>query len=650
MSKPVLILTMLMFSTTLLAQVPDSISFQGYLTYSNGVPIDSAGVVMSFRLYKEGTSIWVGSQAVNVVGGVFHVVLGSSAALDTVRFDRPIELGVTLSGSGVELSPRTPLTSSAYALGLRGIHAIWAESGIDYAGYNLVGGWEGNSVSGNAAGATIGGGGGKFQGGFQPNSVSSVFSTISGGVGNAASGERSTVGGGSHNQANSTGSTVAGGISNQSDADRSFVGGGGGNVADGPLSTIGGGFDNNAVGVYASVAGGSQNTSSGFASSIGGGISHQAGDSATVAGGRANVASANASSIAGGARNMAGNDYAVIGGGVSNVASGIASVVCGGMANTSSGGYSVSSGGFSNVTSGDSSAVVGGYSNAANGMVAFIGGGSNNEVSFAANHSVILGGSDNMVDAPTSVVGGGTLNIVGGPGASVVAGGINNSATGSGAVVAGGFQNGAHGPQSSVGGGIWNSATDNFAAVPGGLANKAKGYGSFASGIKSGAIHDGSFVWQDSTGSAAGGDTLKSSANNQFSARASGGFRFLTGASPDLTTGIGLPAGSGTWTALSSVSTKTNFSAVDARSYLNRVASLDLKEWSYKTEEGVTHVGPMAEDFYAAFGHGPTNEGISGVDADGVALAAIQGLYELIKELQAENARMREAMGRAGLE
>jgi hypothetical protein len=55
-------------------------------------------------------------------------------------------------------------------------------------------------------------------------------------------------------------------------------------------------------------------------------------------------------------------------------------------------------------------------------------------------------------------------------------------------------------------------------------------------------------------------------------------------------------------------------------------------EWSYKTEDGVSHVGPMSEDFYVAFGHGPSEKSISTVDADGVALAAIQGLYELVQE------------------
>jgi hypothetical protein len=49
----------------------------------------------------------------------------------------------------------------------------------------------------------------------------------------------------------------------------------------------------------------------------------------------------------------------------------------------------------------------------------------------------------------------------------------------------------------------------------------------------------------------------------------------------------------------------------------------------------------MAEDFYAAFGHGPSERSITTVDASGVALAAIQGLYELVKEQQAEIERLR---------
>ena len=42
-------------------------------------------------------------------------------------------------------------------------------------------------------------------------------------------------------------------------------------------------------------------------------------------------------------------------------------------------------------------------------------------------------------------------------------------------------------------------------------------------------------------------------------------------------------------------------------------------------------MGPMAQDFSAAFGLGEDDKHISTVDADGVALAAIQGLHQQLQ-------------------
>ncbi len=60
-------------------------------------------------------------------------------------------------------------------------------------------------------------------------------------------------------------------------------------------------------------------------------------------------------------------------------------------------------------------------------------------------------------------------------------------------------------------------------------------------------------------------------------------------------------------------------------------------------------MGPTAQDFYAAFGLGIDDKHIVTVDGNGVALAAIQGLYELVKDQQAEIEHMRVVMERAGL-
>ena len=83
---------------------------------------------------------------------------------------------------------------------------------------------------------------------------------------------------------------------------------------------------------------------------------------------------------------------------------------------------------------------------------------------------------------------------------------------------------------------------------------------------------------------------------------------------------------------------------------LERVAALPVTRWRYKKEPDAAHIGPVAEDFYSSFGVGADDAYIAALDGNGVALAAIQGLYELVKELQAENEQMRAAMERAGLE
>ena len=52
-------------------------------------------------------------------------------------------------------------------------------------------------------------------------------------------------------------------------------------------------------------------------------------------------------------------------------------------------------------------------------------------------------------------------------------------------------------------------------------------------------------------------------------------------------------------------------------------------------------MGPMAQDFHAAFGLGVSDKLIDTIDPDGVALAAIQGLHALVEEKDAEIAENR---------
>ena len=96
--------------------------------------------------------------------------------------------------------------------------------------------------------------------------------------------------------------------------------------------------------------------------------------------------------------------------------------------------------------------------------------------------------------------------------------------------------------------------------------------------------------------------------------------------------GNGTFTGSVTATAFNTSSTRTlkdNFTEVDVHNILDVVAELPITRWNFKSEgDEVAHLGPMAEDFYQAFGLGTDDKHIATVDSDGVALAAIQALHQ----------------------
>jgi hypothetical protein len=284
------------------------------------------------------------------------------------------------------------------------------------------------------------------------------------------------------------------------------------------------------------------------------------------------------------------------------------SSIAGGLANTiSSGGNNVSTVSF--IGAGNENTITGG---AAYG---FIGAGSGNKLT--GEFGAISGGNSNTASGEYGFIGAGTNNNVSGEGGYIAAGGYN-TVSGEGAVIDGGFN---------------STAAGTFATIPGGYVNSAAGTYSFAAGARASAANEGSFVWSDGSD----GDTiLTSSRAYEFLARASGGFTLYTDAAS--TIGAQLAAGSGTWASLSDRNAKTNIVPLDDATVLDKVAALPISRWSYKSEHGVRHVGPMAQDFYAAFKVGEDDKHITSIDEDGVALAAIKALH-------AENATLRARLG-----
>ncbi len=287
--------------------------------------------------------------------------------------------------------------------------------------------------------------------------------------------------------------------------------------------------------------------------------------------------------------------------------------------------------------------VGGGSGNEVNGQSGFVGGGYQNK---ASNFNATVGGCyGNTASGLYATVGGGVGNTASGD-RSTVGGGAGNTASGLYATVGGGAGNTASGQSATVAGGFGNTASGTDATVAGGAFNETAGGGSFVAGRyakNSNANHNGVFLFADSSSAS----NFSSTAANQFRVRATGGVQFVTGidGSGNPTAGVEVASGGGSWSSLSDRAAKANLAPVDRRAILEQVARLPIQTWNYTTQDpSIRHIGPMAQDFYAAFGVGEDDRHISTVDADGVALAAIQGLYQQNQELQQENAALRSRL------
>ena len=551
--------------------------------------------------------------------------------------------------------------------------------------FGTVGGGAGNSASFNAA---VGGGFG--------NNAGAAEATVGGGAFNSA-GVYATEGGGFGNNASGGGSFVGGGgfdginkyFGNRAQGGASVVVGGLNNIAANQYSVIVGGYSNSVSGIGAFIGGGGYDGTSyqgsaaaGNASFIGGGLNNNinvGADDAVIAGGDNNAANSPASVISGGEQNTTGEDHTSIAGGQGNYAGGSYASVGGGQNNNAGGAGDVLAGGYNNSSGGgNNSAISGGNNNNSSGSDAVIGGGQGNQVS--AWFTAIGGGVNNTATNDAAVVAGGTNNVSGGFAASV-GGGSDNAALGNWSTVGGGWLNQANGDSATVGGGYGNSAVDSAtvaggrdnvasdyvttvagglenqslvygstvggglnntasgyaATIPGGASNVVSGSYSFAAGFQAQATNNNSFVWND------GSASTVSTTNNQFVARAANGFVLFSSAGG---TGVSLAPGSGSWSSMSDRNAKDGFAPVNALAVLAQVAALPMTTWSYKTEPGVRHVGPMAQDFHAAFAVGEDDRHIADVDEGGVALAAIQGLNQELEarssRLETENAELKQ--------
>ncbi len=540
-----------------------------------------------------------------------------------------------------------------------------------FGGPSIVGG--SNTVDAGSPAATIGGGRGNV---IQGNGF---YSTIGGGLENVLenSAQQVVISGGIQNRmgisANS--SAIGGGWENfiKSNVAMSVIAGGWTNSI-GPFVTagaIGGGYQNSIQpgGDYATISGGRFNrimVTNEYAVIAGGAFNmiENGGDDSTISGGFGNTIRSNVASsvIAGGGGHEIESSSSAIGGGFGNFIerNALNSVIAGGTANGihDSANSSVIAGGTLNRihTNANFSAIGGGSSNneGENAVYSTISGGSNNNIQRAADHSSIGGGQLNTIapNAGKSVIAGGDGNIAGGLSTTIGGGTLNQ------------IEAGATYSTIAGGGGNLIGANSFSASIPGGYSNKVVGNFSLAGGYRAEANHPNTFTW-------AGGNTVpyQSLFPNAFNIYASNGvsmdYGLQNAAQPrgaryvyvgPINAGLTISAWNGArltdggiWSNASDKNRKTGFSEVNSRDVLEKLAALPVRQWRYTNEsEIIKHLGPTAQDFQEAFGLGTDDTSIGTVDADGVALAAIQGLNrkltEELKRRDSENAELKRAV------
>lgn len=584
-----------------------------------------------------GESQWLSGNYSSILGGAQDTISGQYNAIAAGRYNKVVQnSGYSFIGAG---NSNSIFSGAVYSAILTGSE-------------NLI------STNNAAIGAGI------------RNDMDGYGSFIGAGIENKSTAFWSFIGSGQRNVVEGNNSMIGAGHTNKIfvGADSSFIGGGGTNyvVTNASSAVVVGGRGNGAGNTYAAVVGGRENFAEGARSFIGGGANNRViGSYGTIAGGWQNLVDEGAhNTVSGGRTNVVLKaNYSSIGGGYRN-------------AIEDQSHFGTIGGGDSNriQLSVEYGSIGGGKSNTllATARYGSIGGGELNKIE--KRHSVIGGGLNNWSRGEYSTVGGGNTNEAGGD-YSVVAGGAGNSAAADYATVMGGRLNNAWGNYSIAAGykaNIIHPGNFVFADFrPSAGFFDSKLNGQFMVRVQNGALftdEDTSTIVRAQLHARSTGTTpqlmadqvgddfarirlrsFNSAANHwDLAAKVSAAefniFRNGTGNVLQLTpnnatnllvmsNGARLTAG-GSWTNASDSSIKDQITGIDETLILEKLASLPISSWHYKSEANhVTHIGPMAQDFKASFGLGDGDKTIATVDADGVNMAAIKALYEQVKSL-----------------
>ncbi len=195
---------------------------------------------------------------------------------------------------------------------------------------------------------------------------------------------------------------------------------------------------------------------------------------------------------------------------------------------------------------------------------------------------------------------------------------------------------------STTSSGVYSTAMGFYTTASGNYTT-AMGYNVSTNG------HTGAFAIGDSdpnnTGVTLGG------VNDQFFSRFNGGYYLMTSGNT-ARTGVIMNHGDNSWSAISDSTKKEKILPVDGENFLDKIAQFRLSTWNYKGQDSKTfrHYGPMAQDFYNAFGKDALgtigcDTLINQQDFLGVSFIAIQALEkrtEKIEALQKQNTALQQ--------
>ncbi|GAB4049853.1 tail fiber domain-containing protein [Spirosoma litoris] len=269
----------------------------------------------------------------------------------------------------------------------------------------------------------------------------------------------------------------------------------------------------------------------------------------------------------------------------------------------------------------------------------------------SANYSNALGSANTASGLIASALG--FANNASGQAASAL--GSVNTASGQ-AASALGYNNKASGDYSCALG--YNNTASGLASIVLGSVNTASGDYSSAFGYNMNTNgKKGAFMIGDSD--PLGQGTTLSGVTDQFVGRFLNGYFLLTSGDKNTgsgsRTGVQIGQGQNSWASISDSTKKERFRPINHSDLLRKINAMRLTTWNYKGQHSIRHYGPMAQDFFAAFGQ----DGLGQVGCDtliyshdfaGVTFAGVQALIrenEALKaRLASQEARLQQANAR----